>query len=250
MLPKNIFGKIQMRIVAHTADYLIFISENEKKLWEETYPRSKKVPQSVIYNFFETPTAIDRKDVLSDYKDKFKLASLSTISGRRGTDRLIDVAEALEKKGSHNVLFVICGKGKASYIDSLKSSIKTKSLEDSFLFLGHQEFPEFILSECDALIKLPRTYNPWGRNVIEAMMCGRPVISLGTYNRFITDGVNGYLLPEFNPEDIAERIIYLYDHPEVVQKMGRVNIDKGRLLFDAATNIFKINRVYEELTAQ
>lgn len=246
MLPKNIFGRIQIYLAKKTADYLIFISENERKLWSEVYPGVKTAPQSVIYNIFEYEDTGRRQAILEGHKGKFKVACLSTISKRRGSDRLVDVALELKRMALNDVLFAVCGNGEPSYVEGLKSDIRNKGLSDFFLFLGHQE-PEAVLSECDCLIKLPRTYNPWGRNIIEAMMCGRPIISLGTYEKFVENGKNGYLLPEFNASEVAEKIAYLSANPEIAHRMGEAGRNKAEAFFDAEKNIAELERVYKKI---
>jgi len=245
MLPKNIFGRIQVNMAKRTADYIIFISENEQRLWQDIQPKINEIPQSVVYNIFESPAEGPSAKLLADHKNKFKLAVLSTISRRRGTDRLVEVALSLKRRNLENVLFAVCGNGEPSYVGLLKKEIRDKGLDGFFTFLGHQD-PESILAECDTLIKLHRTNNPWGRNVIEAMMCGRPVISLGAYRKFVEDGINGYLFPEFDAEKVAEKIAFLSVNPEVVEKMGEAGRHKGKEFFGAQANISKIDRVYSE----
>lgn len=249
MLARNIFGRIQIGMAGKAADHIIFISENEQKLWHDVRPGLNTAPQSVIYNIFEAPDMRSTGRLLPDHRDKFKLAVLSTISRRRGTDRLIDVAESLKKMNRQNILFAVCGKGEPSYVDYLKNKIRDKGLDGFFSFLGHQE-PEAVLDECDTMIKLHRTRNPWGRNVIEAMMSGRPVISLGTYQKFVEDGINGYLLPEFDAGKIAEKIYYLSSHPDVVRRMGEAGRIKGKDFFDARANISRISSLYDDLAAE
>lgn len=248
MLPPNIFGKIQVRLASGTADSIIFITENEQKRWHELCPRIKDIPQSVIYNFAEA-IPINRPRILSDYGNRFRIAVMSTMSPARGIDRVISVAESLRRRNHRESLFVVCGQeGRAnSYASSLRQNIKDKQLEDFFLFLGHQEMPEAVISECSALIHLTRDYNPWGRNVIEAIVCGKPVISIGTYNKFIENNVNGYLLPEFDAEAVSDKIMFLYSHPEVLQDMEKVNADKGKRLFGPSSNVSKIAGIYDFL---
>ncbi|MDD5679955.1 MAG: glycosyltransferase family 4 protein [Candidatus Omnitrophica bacterium] len=249
MLPRNIFAKIQVCIAGKTADHLVFITENEQGLWREICPGTAKLPQSVIYNFAEAGTAAGKTDALAGYKDKFKALVLSSISRPRGTDRLIDVARALKKIGCDNAIFVVCGKSDPGnrYAAFIRQSIKDKGLENYFCFMGYQNSPETVISESDILVHISRAIeNPWGRDVIEAMASGKPVVTVGNYDKYIRDGVNGYLLPEFDAEKFAEKIAYLSAHPEVAQKMGRDNKEKAESLFNGRNNIHKITEIYDK----
>jgi len=248
MLPRNIFAKIQVSIAKSTADHLIFITENEQKLWHEICPSIAEIPQSVVYNFAEVPKTTAGARVLVDYDGRFKALVLSAISRYRGTDRLVDVAEALRKRNCDNAVFVICGKSEVAdrYAQSIRQSIKERGLERYFGFIGYQESPEAILSECDVLVHVSRVVdNPWGRDIIEAMASGKPVVTAGSYDKYIADGLNGYLLPGFDAEKIAEKIAFLSTHPETAAKMGIANKDKAESLFNGRTNIYRITEVYD-----
>ena len=110
-----------------------------------------------------------------------------------------------------------------------------------------QESPEEILAQCDSLIRPHRRSNPWGRNIIEAMASGKPVLATGTYSNFVEDGVNGYLFPEFNAEDVAKKIMYLADDPQEAARMGESGKDKAAGLFGPSANIDKIENIYGSL---
>lgn len=252
MLPKNIFGKIQIWLASSTADHLFFITENEQELWHCTSSKTRNIPQSVVYNFYEAPKEFPKVDILRKYRDKFKLAILNSISYYRGTDRLLDISMALRRRNCNQVVFVVYGRvdNRDPYTKSFMREIKTKQLEKYFIFVGYQKFPESILTECDALFHSCRMIdNPWGRDIIEAMMNGKPVIAVGTYNKFIEDGINGYLVPTFDVEEIADKITCLLTYPEIGQKMGMANKEKAALLFRPFSNIAKITRIYDHLAA-
>ena len=52
---------------------------------------------------------------------------------------------------------------------------------------------------------------------------------------------------EFDAEKIAEKIIYLSEHPEVVERMRKANIEKAKRLFDGPTNAGKVAAIYDSL---
>ena len=73
------------------------------------------------------------------------------------------------------------------------------------------------------------------RSTQEAMAIGRPIITTDVpgCRETVVNGVNGFLVPKWNPEALAEKIIYFIEHPQQVKKMGdesyKMAIDK----FDA-----------------
>jgi len=57
----------------------------------------------------------------------------------------------------------------------------------------------------------------------QAMACGLPVIATtntGAEDLF-TDGVEGFIVPIRNPEAIREKVLYLYENPEVREQMSQ-----------------------------
>ncbi|MDY7035580.1 MAG: glycosyltransferase, partial [Thermodesulfobacteriota bacterium] len=167
----------------------------------------------------------------------------------RGVDRLVRIAWELKRMDAYKIVFVICGRSvdSADYFNKIKRDINALNIDNYFIFLGHQKEPERMIIMCNTLIRLHRWNNPWGRDIIESLTYGKPVITIGTYDKFIEDGVNGYLFPEFDAEKIAEKIIFLSEHPEVCEKMRKANIEKAKRLFDGPTNASKVAAIYDSL---
>lgn len=61
------------------------------------------------------------------------------------------------------------------------------------------------------------------RSTQEAMAIGRPVITtdMPGCRETVIDGVNGFLIPPWDPDDLARRMIYFIENPEAVLTMGQ-----------------------------
>ena len=92
---------------------------------------------------------------------------------------------------------------------------------DMFLFLGHVSDPERVLAGCDALIRLSRRADTWGRDVIEAMAHAKPVIAVGQWDGFVEDRETGVRMKTFDAGLIAAQICGLADHPAQCRKLGQ-----------------------------
>src|SRR3546814_5036443 len=104
-----------------------------------------------------------------------------------------------------------------------------KGVGDMFLFLGHVTEPERVLAGCHALIKPTRENNPWGRDIVEAMAHGRPVISVGTWTKFVETGATGILQPMFDATVLAQELAGLVDRRDHLETMGRASRKSTRL---------------------
>jgi len=209
LLPDNVFARRQDRAAAAVIDRFAFITENERRQFEHFAGRA--LNGQVIFNIADAPAGDvePHPDIPQD--GRLRVAILSNFAWLRGIDRLVDVADALARReGRGNVLFVIAGSLKLqSDVEGPLRNIRAKGgdfadyvrqrgFADMFVFLGHVSRPESVLVACDILVKPTRESNPWGRDILEALACGKPVMSVGTYDRFVEDGVTGFLTPEFD----------------------------------------------------
>jgi len=102
-----------------------------------------------------------------------------------------------------------------------------------------------LISQYDALV-LPTYYDTEGHPgvIIEAMHAGVPVIStrVRTFPELITDGLNGFLVPQMDSQALAESIRLLAVDPDLRKKMGQANYLKG-LEFCAETVVAQMLRI-------
>ena len=83
------------------------------------------------------------------------------------------------------------------------------------------------------------------RSTQEAMAIGRPVITTDVpgCRETVVDGVNGFLVPPWNPQALAEKMIYFIENPEQVESMGLESYRMAQEHFDAK----KVNKKLIEL---
>ena len=73
------------------------------------------------------------------------------------------------------------------------------------------------------------------RSTQEAMAIGRAVITTDVpgCRETVVDGVNGFLVEKWNPQALAEKMIYFIEHPEEIKKMGYESYKIAQEKFDA-----------------
>lgn len=77
----------------------------------------------------------------------------------------------------------------------------------------------------------PSVYEPFGIINLEAMACKTPVIAsrVGGIKEVVNDGETGFLVSPDNPEELAERIKFTLDNPELIAKFkenGRKRVEQ------------------------
>ncbi len=73
------------------------------------------------------------------------------------------------------------------------------------------------------------------RSTQEAMAIGRPVITTDVpgCRETVVDGVNGFLVERWNPQALAEKMLYFIEYPEQIESMGYESYKIAKDKFDA-----------------
>ena len=223
------FARFQARTISRAIGHRVFITENE----EANYRRLGGTgPGTVIYNpvAFDADAADPDPDLMG--RGGFRIACIANFSYWRGVDRLAELARALDGMGRRDIHFIVAGSlamtrslpgglGRTARAGGdFKAYVEQRGLGRYFTFLGHVADPERVLASCHVLIKPTRMNEPWGRDVIEALAAGRPVISFGSWGGYIRHGETGLLFADYDPDAVAHAIVALAGAPDRVATMG------------------------------
>jgi glycosyltransferase involved in cell wall biosynthesis len=96
-------------------------------------------------------------------------------------------------------------------------------------FLGKDHLAQFYKNT--RCLVLPSTcYEMFPLVILEAMAYGVPVIAanIGGIPEIIEDGKSGLLFEPGNPEDLARKMKYLWENPDLSREMGQKGCDRAR----------------------
>jgi glycosyltransferase involved in cell wall biosynthesis len=182
--------------------------------------------------------------------NSFLLLCLSILMPHR---RLEDAIEAVQILRSRNldVQLVIVGSFRAdpSYVKALQNQIRESSLDRDVLLVG--AIPDDEISTyyhaCDAFI-FPNEDQTWGLAVIEAMICGKPVIvSTGAgVHEVLIDGVTGLLVPPRSPRLLAHKVEGLIADPAVGAMIAASGRSYVRANFSWVRYAAEMGRLFKE----
>ena len=128
--------------------------------------------------------------------------------------------------------------------DTNPSAVKAEDLEPyirdgSVEYLGAADDVRPYFAQASVFV-LPSYREGTPKTNLEAMACGRPVITTDApgCKETVVDGENGFLVPVKDSRAVFEKMLWSVDHPEEIAGMGL----KGRKL---AEEIFDVNMVNE-----
>ena len=157
-----------------------------------------------------------------------------------GIEYLLRAASLLKR---NDVIFVIGGGGSLrAYHEQLAVDL---GISERTIFVGkisQKEVPYYYAMS--DIVVVPSLQEAFGLVVSEALACGKPVIGtkVGGIPDQIIDGYNGFLVKPKDPKEIAEKILWLVEHPEEAKQMG-IN---GRKIVEEKFNLEKrIDRLIE-----
>jgi len=277
MLLKNVIGKIQSKLIYVNADKIVVTSENEARQFakQKEYDKVLVRYNPVDIGEFQFST-VERERIRRELKVDQEAIIISTIGAivpGKGQDRIIEIAREIKKKYDGRIKFFIVGKidiPKAKgpvkkslrfvlgenqlqkFQSELAEKIVLYGLQDDITIMDHRRDVWRILSASDIVVRTSRLNDPWGRDIIESMVMGRPIVATGTYDRFLENGVNGFLIPSQRTEEetireISEKLLILIRDRALRESMGKNNVIKGRILFDPEKYALSMDEIYKSV---
>lgn len=152
----------------------------------------------------------------------------------KGIFEYVDAAKIVKQKYP-NIKFIVIGGLDTENPHGLKEYQLNKLITDNVIeYSGFvTDVPHYI--QKSAVFVLPSYREGVPRSTQEAMSIGRPVITTDVpgCRETVIDGINGFLVPKWNPEILAEKMIYFIENPEQVNIMGQESFKMAVEKFDA-----------------
>lgn len=251
------FARWQTRTIARAIDHLVFITENERENFERLGGRPQHA--TVIYNSVELTNGLVSPHPEIPQDGRFKVACMGNYAWERGQDRLVSIARSLARVGRRDVVFVVAGNmrlprslpgelGAAARAGgTLVDYVQRSGVGEMFHFLGHVSEPERVFAASDLSVRPSRGDDPWGRDVLETLAAGRPIVAAGTYDRFIEDGITGVLRPAFDADSFARAIIDLADDRARCAALGRAGRERVRELCNGPARSAELLNLWQDV---
>ncbi len=249
--------------VMEQADHLIAATPMERAQMAWLYgadPRKISiVPCGVDISLFTPRPKAEARSALQLPADRPIILFVGRIEPLKGIDTLIKAVGLLSQPTTppdERPLVLIIGGAPQDLLatnshemERLRVLRESLGLTEQIIFLGSKPqtaLPHYY-SAADVLV-VPSHYESFGMVALEAMACGTPVIAskVGGLALVVQEGRTGYLVPDRDPEQLADRISAIFAQPELTREISQRAVEWARQ-FRWPVIAQRIVEIYEEM---
>lgn len=171
---------------------------------------------------------------------------------------IISVFGRLEPQKGHSVLlhaarimlasrpdlrFWIVGDGSLSA--ALQEQARQLGIAEVVRFFGYQRDVASLMAASDVVL-LPSRHESFGIVLIEAMSLGKPIVatSAGSIPEVVLDGVQGYLVPPYNAEELSRQVLRLVANPLQAERLGQAGRERVQQVFTVHQMVERVAAIY------
>ncbi|MFP6841754.1 MAG: glycosyltransferase family 4 protein [Acinetobacter sp.] len=213
-------------------DKLIFLNPDDPKDLIDQYAinvRKVEVLGGIGLNLKEYPC-----QPIINIQQHINFLFIGRLLKEKGIHDFLNAAKIVKEKYPETQFTVL------GAIDPHNLGALTQSELDELISSNIIDYPGHVDNVKDWIAKshvfvLPSYREGVPRSTQEAMAIGRAVITTDVpgCRETVEHGVNGFIVAKWNPEALAEKMIYFIEHPEQIEKMGYESYKIAQDKFDA-----------------
>ncbi|WP_201615700.1 glycosyltransferase family 4 protein [Psychrobacter urativorans] len=234
--------------LSYLTDAIICINQEDFDLIREKGSSSTNyylIPGIGVDSSRFQPLSVNQKmelrDVLNVDRNNFVMVYAAEFIDRKNHKLIINAIRLLSSKIDHFIVFFA---GIGALLDELKEYVTSCGLDEHVRFLGYVTDIEKYFQISDVALSSSKQEG-LGINLVEAMMCGAPVIA--TVDRghctVVDHKVNGILFPQNDSKALADAIFEMYKDDALRLKMSEEAIRKASR-FEVKNSLEAMSKVY------
>jgi glycosyltransferase involved in cell wall biosynthesis len=165
---------------------------------------------------------IPSQNNIKPFPEEFRIGYLGALGPDKG---LIYLIQAWSKLNYTDSTLIFAGNG----TDQLQPLINRYAIRGKFHLTGYLNHPSELYNNISVYVQ-PSATEAFGMEVTEVMSYGRPVIvsdGAGSSD-VITNGIDGFIVPKRNPDAIADKINWCYNHQKELITMSKNAREKSK----------------------
>ena len=224
ILSSDHFSQINIKVAVFIANHLSQIVIANSHATAQAFIQSGGKPDlvKVIYNGFDPEmyqsSPADRSRLRHELKleNKFVIGQFSRLSPWKGQHILLNALAQCPD----SVVGVFVGAalfGEDEYVQQIKQQVVDLGLTDRVHFLGFRSDIPQLMGACDVVAHTSTAPEPFGRVIIEGMLCGKPVIAAnaGGATELVTHRKTGWMVEPGDSQQLAKTVIECFENQEL-----------------------------------
>ncbi|MBD6614404.1 glycosyltransferase family 4 protein [Komarekiella sp. 'clone 1'] len=255
ILSQEHFSQTNLRIAINLANRFASLVIANSQASKTAFVQAGGNPNiiKVIYNGFEPKIYKTSESDIKQLKQKlgiegqFVVGHFSRLAPWKGQHILITALAECPPQ----VTALLVGDalfGEQDYVQQLHQQIAEMGLENRVKFLGFRSDIPQLMAACELVAHTSTSPEPFGRVIVEAMLCGRPVVAAkaGGAIELVEHGINGFLVTPGKSQELAQVITTCLQEVETTATMAKNAQAIASQRFDVTT----INQQIAQLLSQ
>lgn len=234
------------RLLAPATDRIVCISEAERdSARREHVDDGKKlelIPNGIDIEAVRLAVAKKRKELGIDDR-AYIVGMIGRLSPQKAPDIFIHAAKLIKEK-IPEAAFIIVGNGEMT--EEIVRYANDNGLQ--LYVTGWTDEPYAYLKMFDVALLLSR-WEGFGLAIVEYMAAEKNVVatSIDAIPTLIDDGTDGLLVEVDSPEDVCDKVVWLYRHPDEAADMRKAALKKVYEKYDIQRVADQHVRMFEKL---
>lgn len=244
---KSIIYLCLEKILSPCTDKIVCISKAEKASAEREHiakdDKLALIPNGIDVSAVKNAVAKSRSE-LGIVEDAFVVGMIGRLSPQKAPDVFIRAAKLIHDE-IPNSAFIIVGSGEEEA--EVKAYAKENGL--NLIVTGWTNEPYSYLKVFDVAMLLSR-WEGFGLAVVEYMAAEKNVVAtrIDAIPTLVDDGVDGLLVEMNNPKEAAEKVLWLYHHPQKAVEMQKKALKKVIENYDISRVVNQHIQLFNELS--
>lgn len=173
------------------------------------------------------------------------------LGGYLNSDIIIEAIPMVIQKYPNTLFLFLSGNGKEQEWERHLQKAKQLGAEENVRWDGEVpwELMGLYYNASDLMVSISSN-DSLPNCMLEAMACGTPIVmgDIPSIREWVTDGINGFLVPPRDRVSLSEMIIRAFESPEdMAMSFIRKNLELARRVFDSRRNCQEIKKLVHEI---
>ena len=171
---------------------------------------------------------------------------------RKRPEVFVEMAARLRDRFGNHWFFPMFGETDGMRVDAVTDSVKRKiaelGLTSSCVLMGPRFPIEPWIMGCDVLV-VPAVGEPFGRTLVEAMLCGTPVVAAddGGHREIVRHREDGLLARADDASAFADAVGSLYRDPEMAKRISATAMVRAMNRYSIESHVERVQAIYDSL---